>query len=173
MNLTDTECKKWYAVYTRSHFERKVKKILLRKEITTFLPLRKGKIRIAGSYRFSDVPLFRSYLFINILLNSEDYNKVLATTGVSSIVKKGKNPCSISDETIESLKKLVEKMNDEINVITEIKRGERVTIIKGPLIGTVGEMVKVDNKKCLFVVNVDILGRGVEISIPPECVSKI
>ncbi len=173
MNVADKKNREWYAVYTKSHFERKVNVVLSKKKITTFLPLRRGKTRIAGFYRFTEVPLFRSYLFINISPNSEEYFNVLNTTGVSNIVKRGNSPCPIPSEIIESLQKLVEKMNDEISVITQIKRGERVMIIKGPLKGTIGEMLKVDNRKYKFVVNVDILGRAVEISIPPEYVDRI
>ena len=173
MDVTDKKNRGWYAVYTKSHFERKVNDILTKKKITTFLPLRRGKTRIAGFYRFTEIPLFRSYLFINISPNSEDYFNVLNTTGVSSIVRKGNRPCPVPSEIIESLQKLVLKMNDQISVITHIKRGERVKIIKGSLKGTVGEMLKVDNKRYKFVVNVDILGRAVEISIPPEYVDRM
>ena len=173
MNLRDTLSREWYALYTKSYFERKVNDILSKKKITTFLPLRRGKARIADSYRFTKVPLFRSYLFINISLNSQEYYNVLDTTGVSYIVKKGNRPCSVSSEIIESLQNLVEKMSSEVSVITQIKRGERVRIIKGPLRGTIGEMLKVDNRRYKFVVNVGILGRSVEVLIPPEYVISI
>lgn len=163
----------WYAVYTKSHFERKVNTLLTKKRIKTFLPLRKGKVRIAGSYRFTEFPLFRSYLFINISPDSEEYFNVLDTTGVSCIVKRANKPCPVSYVVIKSLQRLVEKMNDEISVITEIKRGEKVRIIKGPLIGAEGDMLKIDNNKYKFIVNVDILGRAVEISIPPDYVERI
>ena len=173
MNVLNARKKEWFAVYTKSHFERKVNDILTKKEITTFLPLRRGKSRIAGLYRFSEVPLFRSYLFINIDPTSEEYFNVLRTTGVSSIVKKAEKPCPVSFSVIKSLKRLVEKMNQEISIISKIKRGEKVRVIKGPLRGSEGEMVKIDNKKFVFVVNVDLLGRSMEISIPPEYVSKL
>jgi transcriptional antiterminator NusG len=128
---------------------------------------------VAGSYRISEVPLFRSYLFINIDPRSEEYYTVLGTTGVSSIVKRAEKPCPVSFGIIKSLKHLVEKMNQEIGIITGLRRGERVRVIKGPLRGSEGEMVRIDNRKFVFVVNVDLLGRSVEVSIPPEYVSKL
>jgi transcription antitermination factor NusG len=173
MKLEDSVGKKWYAVYTKSHFEKKVNRILEKKKIITFLPLRRGRMRIGRKYRLAKVPLFRSYLFVNISRNGNEYNSVLNTTGVSSIVKRGRSPCPVSDATINSLKTLVEKMNEEISVLNGIKRGKKVQIVKGPLENAIGEMVRIDSKKCMFIVNVDILGRAVEVLIPPDYVIKI
>jgi len=173
MNFIDDGSRKWFVVYTRSHFEKRVNDILEKKDIITFLPLQKGKVKIGKSYRLAEIPLFRSYIFINIFPDSEQYYRVLDTSGVSTIVKTRGEPCPVPSETIMSLKKMVEKMNDKIGVITKIKRGERVRIVQGPLKDAVGELVRVDSRRYKFVVNVDILGSGVEVSIPPEYVSRI
>ncbi len=173
MNLDTTLIKEWYAVYTKSHFERKVNDVLLRKQIDTFLPLRKGKAKMGRTYRFAEVPLFRSYLFVNVSPNSEKMLDILGTTGVSTIVRRGKKPCPVSTSVIKSIKKMVEHLNGEYRVITGIKKGERVKIVRGALKGSVGEMVKIDNKRYAFVVNVEILGRAVEVIIPPEFVSRL
>ena len=173
MNSRNETGKEWFALYTKSHFEKKVNDILTKKRVTTFLPLRRGKTKIAGSYMLADVPLFRSYLFVNTVPSTEEYYNVLDTTGVSCVVKRGKIPCPVSYEVIESLQKLVEEMKDEISVITGIKRGERVRIMRGPLKGTVGDMLEIDNKRCRFIVNVDILGRAVQTLIPPDYVTKV
>jgi len=173
MNSIERFKKNWYAVYTKSHCEKKVNEILKTKKVVTFLPLRKGRIKIAGNFRFVDVPLFTSYLFVNICLADDEHYRVLETTGVSTIVKIGKEPAVIPSVVIESLKKLVTEMKDEIRVITSIQRGDKVKVIDGPLRGAVGEMVRVDHKRYNFVVNVELLGRGVEVTIPPEYVHRI
>jgi transcription antitermination factor NusG len=173
MITEERTARNWYAVYTKSHFEKKVNDVLLRKDISTYLPLRRGKAKIGRSYRFTEVPLFRSYLFVNIVANSDDITDVLNTTGVSTVVKRGRTPCPVSSSVIKSIRKMVEHMNGEYRVITGIKRGERVRIVKGALKGSEGEMVRIDNKRYAFVVNVDILGRAVEVCIPPENVSKL
>jgi len=173
MKLSEDEDRKWYAVYTKSHFERRVNEILKKKDVDTFLPTRKGKTKIAGAFRFAEIPLFRSYLFANISLGNSEDSKVLETSGVSSIVKNANKFCPVPGEVINSLKMMVEKMNSEITVITGIKRGERVRITKGLLEGAIGELVEIDNTKFRFIVNVEILGRAVEVLIPPEYVSKI
>lgn len=165
--------KNWYAVYTKSHFEKKVEDVLLKKDIDTFLPLRRGKAKMGGAYRFTEVPLFRSYLFVHVPPNSEEMMDVLATTGVSTIVKRGRKPCSVSPSVIKSIRKMVEYLNGEFRVITELKSGERVKIVRGALKGSEGDLVKIDNKRYAFVVNVEILGRAVEVIIPPEFVSKL
>ncbi len=165
--------REWYAVYTKSHFEKKVNEILLKKDIDTFLPLRRGKTKIGGVFRFAEVPLFRSYLFVNISLGNSEVTKVLETSGVSSIVKTHNEPRAVPVEVIKSLKMMIEKTNSEIRVITNIKRGEKVRITKGLLMGAVGEMLEIDNKRYRFIVNVDILGRAVEVFVPPDYVSKI
>jgi transcription antitermination factor NusG len=164
--ITETKAaRNWYAVYTKSHFEKKVNDVLLRKEIDTFLPLRRGKAKVGRAYRFTEVPLFRSYLFVNISPHSEEMLNVLGTTGVSTIVKRGRCPCLVPLSVIKSIRKMVEYLNGEYRVITGIKKGERVRIVKGALKGSEGELVRIDNKRYAFVVNVDILGRRVEVII--------
>jgi transcription antitermination factor NusG len=167
------DARNWYAVYTKSHFEKKVNELLVRKEIDTFLPMRRGKAKQGRTYRFTEVPLFRSYLFVRVPPNGAEMLDVLGTTGVSTIVKRGSKPSPVSASVIRSISKMVEYLNSEFRVITQIKRGERVRIVKGALSGSEGELIKIDNKRYAFVVNVDILGRGVKVIIPPEFVSKL
>ncbi len=171
--IEEEKTKNWYAVYTKSHFEKQVNELLLRKRMDTFLPLRRGKAKVGRAYRYTEVPLFRSYLFVNLSPQSEGFLEVLGTTGVCTIVKRGKQPCPVSRSVIKTIRKMAEYMNGEYRVITNIKRGERVRIVKGALMGSEGELVKIDNKRYAFVVNVDILGRRVAVSIPPEFVSSV
>lgn len=173
MIAEEKSMKKWYAVYTKSHFEKKVNEVLLRKKIDTFLPLRRGKAKVGRTYRFTEVPLFRSYLFVNIAPQSEEVSEVLATTGVATIVKRGRRICAVPAPVIKSIRKMIEHLNGEYRVITGIKKGEHVRIIKGALEGSEGDLVRIDNKRYAFVVNVDILGRRVEVTIPPEFVCRL
>jgi transcription antitermination factor NusG len=165
--------KKWYALYTKSNYEKRVNDILRKRGVNTFFPMRKVKSKIAGNYRLVEVPLFKGYIFINISLQSKEHFEVLKTTGVSYIVSREKQACPVPSSIIEALQIMVEKMGESISVVSGLKSGERVRIAKGPLRNAVGEMVRIDQRKYLFVVNMTILGRAVEVSISPDYVTRI
>ena len=57
-------CKSWYAVYVRSHHEKKVYHLFLEKGIKASLPLIKTTSQWSDRKKKIERPLFRGYVFV-------------------------------------------------------------------------------------------------------------
>jgi transcription antitermination factor NusG len=73
-------------------------------------------------------------------------------------------PLPITDETIESLKIMVES-DSSVTTGNNLKKGDKVMVIHGPLEGVIGTFVRYGGKGRI-VVNVEALGQyaGVEVN---------
>ncbi|MES1225440.1 MAG: UpxY family transcription antiterminator [Bacteroidota bacterium] len=134
---------KWYAVYTRPKWEKKVTELLTKKKITAYYPLNKVYRHWSEGRRIFYEPLFASYVFVR--LNETDYANVLQTSGVVSFVYWLDRPAIIQDEEIDTIKHF---LNEYSNVTLEkspVSLNEEVKIISGPLILRKGNLLEVLN----------------------------
>ena len=58
--------KKWFVIYTRSRFEKKIYQELLKINIESYLPLQKKLKQWSDRKKWVEEPLFRSYIFVKI-----------------------------------------------------------------------------------------------------------
>src|SRR5215211_7314686 len=106
MNLT----KKWYAVYTRPKWEKKVAESLTRIEIENYCPLNKVMRRWSDRNKIVHEPLFTSYVFVRT--TEKEHLQLKQTDGVLNLVHWLGKPAVIKDSEIEIIKKfLQEHMN--------------------------------------------------------------
>lgn len=128
---------RWYAVYTRSHYEFKVFQGLTDKAITAFLPCIETLSRRKDRKKKISVPLFPGYVFFRIPWELKLYWDVLKTDGVVKILTMGGAPAPVPDTEIESVKIAVESLLP-LFPHPFIKEGDRVIIEGGPLKGAQG-----------------------------------
>ena len=57
---------KWYAVYTKPRWEKKVNSLLLQKGIEVYCPLNKVRRKWSDRIKTIEEPLFKSYVFVKI-----------------------------------------------------------------------------------------------------------
>src|ERR1700754_2514088 len=108
-NFTVTEkgkASKWMVVYTRSRWEKKVDKLLQTQRIRSFCSTIKTKHRWVDRIKEVDLPLFSSYLFVNV--DPKEQLMVRQTTGVVNFVNHCGRPATIDDAEIERIKELIE-----------------------------------------------------------------
>ena len=74
----------WYAVYTCARHEKKVKQQLDLRQIRCALPLYRAVHRWKDRRKELDLPLFPSYIFVNLALTNR--LRVLELPGVVSVV---------------------------------------------------------------------------------------
>jgi transcription antitermination factor NusG len=84
------EEKKWYAVYTRARWEKKVSEYLTRKDIENYCPLNKVLRQWSDRKKIVHEPLFTSYVFVNV---SEEQHAFLKQTSGQPGVLVGKACC--------------------------------------------------------------------------------
>lgn len=161
--------KSWYAVYVRSRNEKKVYNLLNEKGIDSYLPLLKTLRQWSDRKKMVEVPLFSSYVFVNISI--KQFNLILSVKGIVNFIKFNGKPATIPDEQIESLKLLLcsgEKF--EISP-DEIKIGENVEIIKGPLKGFKGILTEYKGKKHAML-RIDAITQSLIVEIMPSFLKK-
>jgi transcription antitermination factor NusG len=67
--------KKWFALYTKPRWEKKINTALLKKGIESWCPLQIIEKQWSDRKKIIEEPLFRSYVFVKI--SAEEKNNVL------------------------------------------------------------------------------------------------
>ena len=97
------ENKKWYAVYTRPRWEKKVSDILTRRKIENYCPLNKVVRQWSDRKKVLHEPLFTSYVFVRI--SEPELNSLKQTVGVINLVYWLGKPAVIRDPEVEMIKR--------------------------------------------------------------------
>jgi len=161
----------WYVLYTRSRFENVVNDGLVKKSIEVFLP----RITVPSKRRdrklMIRVPLFPGYLFVRTDLDPHEHLEILKTIGAVRLIGTTDGPVPVAAETIQSLQIMV---SSDLAITTgnRLRRGDRVVVISGPLVGLTGVFVSYRGKGRV-VVNVDALGQFAGVEVAVEDVEKI
>lgn len=160
--LHETE-PRWFAVHTRSKSEKYVQRLLQKKGIQTFLPLRKLMRQYARSVRLVELPLLNCYVFVHV--TKENYLPVLETENVAGFVKVNKDLRAIPEIELEILRRVVLENDPELEVVPGVfSDGELVEIAAGNLTGMKGRIVKSEGKR-KFQIELFALGYSLLLSI--------
>jgi len=152
---------RWYALHTRSRFEKRVADLLQEKKIFTFLPILQQLHRWSDRWSKVGVPAFTCYVFVRIVATMEVRVQVLRTPGVLGFVGREGLGASIPDEQIENLRTVFrEKIPCTVHTFVNI--GRRVRIHGGCLDGIEGILVG-KNQDRSIIVSVELLGRSLSI----------
>lgn len=150
----------WYPIYTRSRAEKKIQAELTRKNIETYLPLKKVMKQWSDRKKMIEEPLLKSYLFVYI--SAKEYSEVITTYGFSRFIYFSGKVATIPERQLNDLKLLLANDADLELISYEISVGEKVLIKAGPFKGIIAELVALKNKKSL-VLRLDSLGYAIEI----------
>ena len=153
----------WYALHTRSRFEKKVAEQLCEKQVPTFLPLRKEVHRWKDRYKPVELPLFGGYVFVKLSGQPDLRVRVLRTPGVVRIVGFGQQDAPIPTDQIERLQRILES-SSVVHRHSYLRVGQRVKIISGTLSGVEGILVRIKNADRL-VVSVEPIRRAISIEL--------
>jgi len=168
-NAAGVDQSKWYAIYTKSRFEKKLYHALQNSGFTVFLPLIKEKRIWSDRIKAITVPLLPSYLFIKLSKNKN--HLVYCYPGfVRFVTFEGK--CSeISEKEIGLLKKIERYgLNVETN-INNYHAGDLVKIVRGPLIGGEGKIDRTKGSRVIF----HLMGihQSVSVELCSSCIERI
>ncbi|NSL87223.1 UpxY family transcription antiterminator [Chitinophaga solisilvae] len=149
----------WYLLYTKPKHERKVALQLTRMNISLFLPESKVVKQWHDRKKVIEAPLFPSYVFV-FVDKMEHYYNSLDCDGVLYWVRFGKEIARVREETINSLRFLV---NEGRNLEVSSERfnpGQKLVIHRGAFSGLDCEVVEHRNDKKVLV-RIKILNRNV------------
>ena len=155
--------KRWYALYTRSRWEKKIYEALLEKGIESYLPLQKILKQWSDRRKWVEEPLLRSYVFVRIY--RKDFMEPLKTTGVVTYVKTAGEMSPVQDEEIKILK-IISGSGEEVEVTTEdFKEGDPVEVISGRMKGLYGTLIQSRGKHQVMV-RIESINQNLMINIP-------
>jgi len=153
----------WYAVYTRSRFEKQVAEQLDRKQLPVFLPLRMEVHRWQDRYQKVEVPMFRGYLFAQFAVETGERTAILRTAGVVRIVGFGQKDAEVPGEQISALRRLAEE-GALLYPHRYLRIGQRVKVASGALAGVEGILVRIKRQDRL-VIAVDAIRQAVAVEL--------
>ncbi len=164
--MADVDDVKWYALYVRSRYEKRVHQLLLEQGVVSFLPLLDTWKQWSDRKKKVSEPLFRGYLFVNIAMQREKI-AVLDTEGVVKFIGIGKTPSVIYQRDIEWLKQLVREPDAVHRTFDALPPGQRVRVLAGPFKDFEGVVVR-QGRESRLVVFFDSIMQGVEVTIYPD-----
>jgi len=153
----------WYAVHTRSNFERRVALELEQKGIETFLPVFHEIHRWKDRKKAVEIPYFSCYVFARIEDVAEKRLDILRTAGALRILGAGCEIEPIPEFEIDRLERLVQS-NLSAFAHPFLKEGSHVRVKAGPLRGIEGLLVEVKNQNRL-ILSLNLLARSVATEI--------
>ncbi|MCK9462058.1 MAG: UpxY family transcription antiterminator [Proteobacteria bacterium] len=163
----------WYAAHVRSNQERVTAELLEARGVEHFLPTYRVASKRADRRVVLSRPLFTGYVFVRLDLASGQRIAVLRAPGVVRLVGFGDAPTAVPDETIRSLRILVEEGDGAARPHPLVREGQRVTVVDGSFRGAVGVLHVTADRKPRLVVEVEFLGRGVSVPITAEQVQPL
>jgi transcription antitermination factor NusG len=151
----------WFAVYTLSCREKQVSRHFDVQAIDHFLPVSRNRRRWKnGVSVLVERPLFPGYIFVRI--PRANRIRVLEVPGVHSIVGTGKDPIALPDFEIEALRRGADALRME--PFPYLNVGERATVLRGPLEGMSGIVVRKKNG-LRFVLSLDLIMKSVAVEV--------
>jgi transcription antitermination factor NusG len=140
--------RKWYAVYTKPRWEKKVADSLSRMGVENYCPLNKVIKKWSDRKKIVYVPLFTSYVFVQ--LPEKKLSELLHINGIINLVLWLGKPAVIRDEEIETIRNFLslhadvklQKASLQINDSIVIKRG-LFTESEGKVMAVMNKTVKI------------------------------
>lgn len=158
----NNDSKKWFAVYVKSRYEKKVFNTLDEIGIESFLPLITRVKQWSDRKKKVEEPLFRSYVFVHI--TKDEYYNVLHCDGVVKYITFEGKAAVIPENQILAIKEYLSD-TDIIDVeYEEFKEGQLVRIKSGQLKGLVGRFTEIRGKHRL-IINIDVVGKSIPINV--------
>jgi len=136
--------KKWYAVYTKPRWEKKVAELLTKRKIENFCPLNKVVRQWADRKKTILEPLFTSYVFVRA--SELEHLTIKQTDGIINLVYWLGAPAVIRDEEIDVIKDFLQDHTDVKLEKIAVNISDRVRITDGVLVHREGEVLEVKNK---------------------------
>jgi transcription antitermination factor NusG len=156
--------KKWFAIYTKPRWEKKIDTVLMRKGIESWCPLQKVERQWSDRKKIVEEPLFKSYVFVKI--DETEKSKVLMTDGALNFVYYLGKPAVIKDEEVNSIKSYLAEKEARISIISDegFNNGDLIKVNYGVFMDKEGTVIRGGKKK--VYVQLQSLGQVMIVEFP-------
>jgi transcription antitermination factor NusG len=163
------EKKKWYAIYTKPRWEKKVHGLLMAKGIEAYCPLNRVRKKWSDRMKWVEEPLFKSYVFVHIPIT--DQLPVRATNGVLNFVYWLGKPAMVKEAEIETIRKFLNDYTDVKALPLDLQHNSKILIRKGAFMDKEAKVIKVLNNRVQVVI--ESIGYSLVASIDKSNLSLI
>ncbi len=151
----------WYAIYTRSHFEKKVYQELQESKFQAFLPLIKEYRAWSDRVKRVSVPLIPSYVFVK--LDRKSIPSINYCPGVVRIVTFENKPCEVREVEIHLLEQIMTH-GIPVQHVLSYTVGDSVRIIRGPLKGWEGN-IETKKGQSRIVLQISSIAQSISVEV--------
>jgi transcription antitermination factor NusG len=147
----------WWVLHTRPRQEKKLAEFLRDQRVPYFLPLTRKRLMIRGVMRYSYLPLFSGYLF----LQASNNERVVALSSRRIVAVL---PVADQEQLRGDLTQIHQMIAAGLSVTheKELLPGTPVEIVSGPLCGLRGEVIRTASGQ-RFLVRVDFIQQGASV----------
>jgi transcription antitermination factor NusG len=128
--------KKWYALYTKPRWEKKVHRILSERGMESYCPLNKVKKKWSDRVKLVEEPLFKSYVFVHV--SDEERPNV--------------RPAEVRDKEINDIKRFMNEYEEVMAYPMQLKPDSKVIIRSGLMMDTEATVQRVLNNRVEVVI---------------------
>lgn len=162
----EASCQQWYAVQTRSNFEKRTTHELHCRGVDAFLPALTELRQWKGRKKTIEMPLFKGYLFVRLTENLDARWTVLKSAGVVRILGRGSDAEPVPEFEIEAIRQMLHA-GVPLTPHHYLREGVRVRVRHGALKGVEGIYLRSRNSARL-VISIDLLSQSVFTEIDAD-----
>ncbi len=151
----------WYAIRTRSRHEKRVRDQLAARNMEPFLPLVDRWRRWKDRRKVVSFPVFPGYCFAHFPLHKR--LAILTAHGVVQILGNHEGPLPVPEAEIEGIRRLVTSTLP-YDPHPYLQEGDRVEVIRGPLAGLQGILLR-KGSRARLVLSVHLIRQAVSVEL--------
>lgn len=164
----------WYAIYTYSGFEKRVKRDIEHRASIEGLREMLGDIIIPeeriveikdGKRKESSRNFMPGYVFIQMEPDDELFKMIREVNGVSQFVGSEDKASVLSEEEVMNVVGLIEDKQDKPKPEIKFRVGDQVKVIEGPFSNFIGTVEDIDHDRSRLKVMVSIFGRSTPVDL--------
>lgn len=152
----------WYALQTRTRFERRICQQVQAKHHEAYVPVTRARRRWSDRYQVVDIPIFPGYVFVRATQNTDVRLAILQTNGVYTFVTFNGTVACIPDQQISDLRRL-EDHTSSCSPYPFLKSGRRIRICGGCLDGLEGIFIAERGRK--LIISIEPMQRSIALDI--------
>ena len=149
-----TEEKKWYVVYTRPRWEKKVASFLTAKDIEHYCPLNKVMKQWSDRKKLVQDPLFKGYVFVR--LQEALKWDIRSVDGIINFIYWLGKPAEVKEEEIIIIKKFLQEFDSVEVTEKSLDINSKVLVKQGVMMNYQGVIVEIKGNRA--IVNIDSMG---------------
>lgn len=158
-NDREASPKRWVAVLVQMNCEKKVAEKLDKMGIANYVPVQQEEHQWSDRKKKIDRVVIPMVVFVRIAKDEEDDFRRLSFI-LKFITYPGSKELAtpIPDEQIEKLKFLLHNADAKVSIVGNLKVGDRVCLVRGPMKGLDGELSYIEENKPIVAIRIDGLG---------------